>query len=146
VFAIPAALLDGRVLLNPRTAPYPGLDYDQYVKLISNREPAHEAAEIIVARAGRTFPASTPPVDRWVADVGGFSWAVPLVLNGTHLPRTPRFSYMDQTSVPRQVNAARFLIVEGDAPPWLKIGNARVIRRWSRGGGGPPVVLYERPA
>jgi hypothetical protein len=144
LLSIPALVLDGQVLLTPKTAPYAGLDHDQYVKLVSNREPVREAGEIILRRAPKTFTASTPPAQRTLAEMGGWGFSVLLVLNGTHYTTTPRFLFLDQSSDRKQVNQARFVIVDGDAPPWLKLHGATLVKRWSRGGGGPPVVLYDR--
>jgi 4-amino-4-deoxy-L-arabinose transferase-like glycosyltransferase len=144
--AIPMLLLDGQVLVTPQTAPYAGLDRAQYVTLVSNRQPVREASQIILERAPATFARSTPVAAKSVADLGGWGWAALLVLNGTHYTATPRFVYMDQTSDRSLVNHARFVIVEGDAPPWLSVRRATLVRRWSRAGGGPPVVLYDRGA
>jgi 4-amino-4-deoxy-L-arabinose transferase-like glycosyltransferase len=143
VASIPMLLLDGRVLITPQTAPYPGLDRSQYVTAISNREPVREAAEVILRRAPKAFTKATPQAQRSVAEMGGWGWAAVLVLNGTHYTTTPRFIYMDQTSNQALVNHARFVIVEADAPPWLKLRGATMLKRWSRAG-GPPVVLYDR--
>jgi hypothetical protein len=145
LLAIPALLLDGRVLATPKTAPYPGLDRDQYVTLVSNREPVHEAADLIVKRAP-VFTASTPESQRTVVDLNGSPWSALLALNGKRYTATPRFVYMDHTSDHAKVNAARWLIVEGDPPDWLKLSGAHRLKRWERPGGGPSVVLYERGA
>jgi hypothetical protein len=140
----PMLVLDLRVLLSPGTAPYPGLDRAQYVTLVSNRGPVHDAALEVLRRAPSTFPANTAPGRRTVAGLGGWPWATQLTLNGTHYTTKPRFLYVDDTSDHGQVNAARFVIVEGPAPPWVELGDARLLRRWSRPGGGPPVALYDR--
>jgi 4-amino-4-deoxy-L-arabinose transferase-like glycosyltransferase len=146
VACVPMLLLDGQVLVTPQTAPYPGLDRLQYVTAESNREPVREAAELILKRAPKAFTATTPPEQRSVAEMGGWGWAAVLVLNGTHWTTTPRFIYMDQTSDQTQVNHARFVIVEGDPPTWLNVRDATLVKRWSRAGNGPPVVLYDRGA
>jgi hypothetical protein len=146
LLAIPLLLLDGQVLATPQTAPYPGLDRDQYVTLVSNRMPVREASQLILQRAPKAFGPSTPIAKRAVADLGGWGWAALLALNGRTYSAKPRFVYMDQTSDQSLVNRARFVIIEGDAPAWLKVSGATLVKRWSRAGGGPAVVLYDRGA
>ena len=64
-------LLDGQVLASPTTAPYAGLDRDQYVELISNREPVREAADRTLKRAPKHLTTSAPVAQRSVADLNG---------------------------------------------------------------------------
>jgi hypothetical protein len=167
---VPMLLLDARVLIAPDSAPYPGLDYDQYAKLVSNRQPVHEAATLIVRLADpASFTRATPVANRTVAGLGGWPWATTLVLGGargrrvvaavrgeflgavaalTPAPYTtaPPFIYVDDTSDHARVNSSRFTIVEGSPPAWLTLAGAHVVKTWRRPGGGPSVTLYDRGA
>jgi hypothetical protein len=146
VATVPMLLLDARVLLSPNDAPYPGLDRAQYVTLVSNREPVHEAVQVILRRVPKAFPPETPPAQRTVAGLGGWPWAATLALNGTYWDLTPRFMYVDDWSDPTHIkaNEARFVIIEGAPPTWVQLGGAELVQSWSRPGGGLPVTLYDR--
>ena len=142
--AVPMLLLDARVILSPQDAPYPGLDRGQYVTFVSNRQPVRDAAEEILRRVPKAFQASTPVAQRTVAGLGGWPWATTLTLNGTHFTTAPRFTYVDDTSPHNLVNTARFVIVEGTPPGWFRLKGAKLLGEWTRAGGGPKVVLYDR--
>jgi hypothetical protein len=142
--ALPMLVLDVRVIFSPGDAPYPGLDRAQYVTLVSNRQPVRDAAREILRRAPKAFPASTPASQRTVAGLGGWPWATTLTLDGTYFTTTPRFTYVDDSSPHELVNAARFVIVKGAPPTWLRLGTARLVGTWTRAGHGPAVKLYDR--
>ena len=79
-----------------------------------------------------------------LAGLGGWPWATTLTLNGTHFTTAPRFTYVDDTSPHNLVNTARFVIVEGTPPGWFRLKGAKLLGEWTRAGGGPKVVLYDR--
>ena len=136
--SVPMLLLDGQVLASPTTAPYAGLDRDQYVKLIEQGNRSARRPKIILKRAPKHLTSSAPVAQRSVADLNGYSFTVLLVLNGTHYTTTSPWIYMDATSDRKLVNKARFVIVEGAAPDWLRVGGAQLVKRWSRAGAGRP--------
>jgi hypothetical protein len=145
----PGLVLDLRVLANPGNAPYPGLDRSQYNVLISNTGPDENAANEILRLSPPSVTDTSPAAERTVAESGGWgSWTAHLVLNGRTYTPHPRFNFIDlYGGSPDQnlANAARFVIVDGAAPPgWFKLGRARLVEQWTRPGGGVPVQLYER--
>lgn len=144
VLAIPAVVFDARVLAHPTTAPYPGLDREQYESGLPNREPIREAAERALAFAGGHFDPSDPP------QVAGFTiwpWAAKLVLAQAQGNRGT-VPYIDGDIGDHDlVNAARFVIFDGGTPPdWLDLHGATIVGRWDRPGGGQTVVLFDRGA
>jgi hypothetical protein len=142
--ALPLIWLDLRVVISPGDAPYPGLDRRQYVTLVSNREPARQAAQEILRRAPAHPDPAAPPSEYTVADLFAWTEATTLTLNASPSPVGHVFSTIDQNAGPEAVNAARYVILEDDAPDWLDQRSGTRVRTWPRPGGGPPVVLFDR--
>lgn len=147
---VPLVVLDTRVVLTPETAPYPGLDYRQFVTLLSNRQPLREASELILERSGEVT-AATPPQDRTVAVITRWYETANLVLNGRHRSVAPRFTLVPSGQPVDVINAARFVIVETQAEPegnqpGLIVRPEQIVRSWTRPDGGPTTTLYDRGA
>jgi 4-amino-4-deoxy-L-arabinose transferase-like glycosyltransferase len=141
--ALPLVVLDAWVLVSPKDAPYPGVDREQYVSGQANRGPARAAALAIQDRVPDGFEPGTPDAQRTVAQIGGWVWATALTLNGTHLTKKPPFLVVESNADPAVINGARFVILDGKAPPGLSVGEEDLVRTWTRPD-GPPVRLYDR--
>lgn len=142
---LPAALFDLRVVREPGTAPYPGLDRTQYVQSDSNTEPLRQAG-LAIRRRAPEISSRSPRAERIIMLRGAYPWALRLTTGGRTWSPDPPFFVVDGYAQPALARRARFTVVDG--PQDLReIGLTREQRigRWERPG-GPAVELYDRRA
>lgn len=142
---LPAAILDLRVVRDPATAPYPGLDTTQYVRSDSNTEPLRQAG-LAIRRRAPEITSQSSRAERAIMLRGPYPWALQLTTGGRTWRADPPFVVVNGSAQPTLARRARFTVVEGTQDlSDVGLTAAQRIGRWERPG-GPAVELYDRRA